>query len=150
MWSWIRSVVGGGRQSRYGLFLDGPNLLRDDVGVDLNEVRDRVDARGDLVLGRVYLDHRASASLVQAVEAAGFEVVTTSGDVDVRLAVDATEAIVGDAVDGVVIATRDLDFKPVLELARRMGVTTVVVVPEGVPRSEGLLAASDEVITLTA
>lgn len=148
MWRRLRSLVGG--RPRYGLYVDGPNLLREDVDVDLEAVREAVAERGELAVTRVYLDHRAPARLVQAVEATGFEVRTTSGDVDVRLAVDATSDLERGVVDGLAVASRDGDFKPVLELARVRDVRTLVVIPAEGARSGGLLAAADEVLTIGA
>lgn len=146
----LRSLLDGEGRPRYGLFVDGPNLLRDDVDVDLAEVREAIASRGELAIARVYLDHRAPARLVQAVEAAGFAVRTTSGDVDVRLAVEATSAVERGVIDGLAVASRDLDFTPAIELARERGVRTLVLVPDGADRSAGLLASADEVVTLGA
>lgn len=148
MRSWINALTGRDARTRFGLFVDGPNLLRADVELDLDDLRKAIDTRGRVTIRRVYLDHRAPARLVQAVEAAGYEVITTSGDVDVRLAVDATAAIEAGDLEGVAIASRDLDFKPVLERARRRNLETVVVLSGNAERSAGLLAAADEVVTL--
>lgn len=150
--SWFRSLIGIASRvearSGYALFVDGPNVLRDPFDVDLNEVRTVAAREGTLKLARVYLDHRASSGLIQAAEAAGFDVRTTSGDVDVALSVDATSAIERDDLEGIAIATRDIDFKPVLELASQRGIKTVVIAPGSHGRSAGLMAVADEAIIL--
>lgn len=136
------------RTRRYGLFVDGPNLIREEFDVDLTEVREAADAHGHVAIARVYLDHKASAGLIQAAEATGFAVRTTSGDVDVAMSIEATSAIERETIDGVAIASRDLDFKPVLELARERGLATLVIAPSHRGRSAGLVAAADEAIVL--
>ncbi len=96
----------------------------------------------------MYLDADAPADLLRAVEAHGFEAIVTGGDVDVRLAVDATEAIADRRIETIVIASRDLDFKPVFETANRRGVRTVTIAPGKHGRSEGLAAAAGEAVLL--
>jgi len=136
------------RRPSYGLFVDGPNVLRDSIDLDLNDIRELVEERGTLRIARVYLNHRAPTRLIQASEAAGFAVRTTSGDVDVTLAVEATSAIERGTLDSLVIVSRDIDFKPVLELAAERGVSTTVIAPDGEGRSDGLVAAANERIIL--
>ena len=81
-------------------------------------------------------------------EAHGFAVRVTSGDVDVALAVDATELVTDGTVDTLAIASRDMDFKPALETAARHGVRTVVLAPGEHGRSEALPAVADEAVLL--
>jgi uncharacterized protein (TIGR00288 family) len=145
----MRSLLGRlVREDRVGLFVDGPNVLRSEFDVDLDEVREAGAEHGRLVLSRVYLDEHATPGLIQAAEANGFEVVTTSGDVDVKLAVDATAAAVDGRLDTLVVASRDMDFKPVLETAAAEGLRTVAVAPGSYGRSDALRKAANEAITL--
>jgi uncharacterized protein (TIGR00288 family) len=136
----------GRGSERVGLFVDGPNVLREEFDVDLDDVRAAAGEQGRLALTRLYLDENAPADLVRAAEARGFEVVTTSGDVDVRLAVDATATL--DGLDVVVVVSRDTDFKPVLERAAREGVQTVAIAPGEYGRSDALRNAAQEARTL--
>ncbi|WP_435346322.1 NYN domain-containing protein [Haloarchaeobius sp. HRN-SO-5] len=133
---------------RVGLFVDGPNVLRDDFDVDLDDVRTAASDAGDLVVTRLYLDEHATPGLIQAAEARGFEVVVTSGDVDVKLAIDATETTVLDSIDTLAIASRDTDFKPVLETAGRHGVRTLAIAPAEHGRSDALRNAANDAIVL--
>ncbi len=137
----------GGRH-RVGVFVDGPNVLREEFDVDLDVVRDVADDEGQVALARLYLDEHAPPELVQAAEARGFEVVTTSGDVDVRLAVDATAAATNGTIDVLVVVSRDTDFKPVLERAAAAGVETVAVAPGSYGRSDALRNAAQRALTL--
>ncbi|RQG98137.1 NYN domain-containing protein [Natrarchaeobius oligotrophus] len=131
-----------------GLFVDGPNVFRDEFDVDLDDLRDAARELGRVGIIRLYLDEHATPGLIQAAEARGFEVIVTSGDVDVKLAVDAT-ALVGDGtVDTLAIASRDTDFKPVLEYAGAVGVETVAIAPGIHGRSDALQNAADEAVTL--
>jgi uncharacterized protein (TIGR00288 family) len=144
----LRGSDSADSRTRVALFVDGPNVLREEFNVDLDEVRDVAGTYGQLVTTRLYLDEHATPGLVQAGEARGFEVVTTSGDVDVKLAVDAT-ALLGDSeVDVLIVASRDTDFKPVLETAARKGVRTVALAPGSHGRSDALANAAHEALTL--
>jgi len=138
----------GGGTKRVGLFVDGPNVLRSEFDVDLDDLRTVAGEEGTLAVSRLYLDEHAPSGLLQAAEARGFEVVTTSGDVDVRMAVDATDVAADDAIDVLVIASRDADFKPALERAARYGVETVAVAPGAHGRSDALQNAAQRALTL--
>jgi uncharacterized protein (TIGR00288 family) len=131
-----------------GLFVDGPNVLRSEFDVDLDDIRAFGAEEGAVRLARLYLDENAPASLVQAAEERGFEVTVTSGDVDVRLAVDATAAAVQRVVDTLVVVSRDSDFKPVLERAAARGVETVALAPGEYGRSDALRNAAQRSLTL--
>jgi uncharacterized protein (TIGR00288 family) len=131
-----------GPGDRVGLFVDGPNVFRSEFHADFDDLREAAESFGRLAMARVYLDADAPADLLRAAEAHGFEVVVTSGDVDVRLA--ATDREVGT----ITVASRDLDFKPVLEAAKRHGARTVAIAPGEHGRSEGLCAAANEAVLL--
>ena len=134
--------------ARVGIFVDGPNVFRAEFDVDLDELRAIASEEGAVAVARVYVDENASPGLIQAAEARGFEVVTTSGDVDVRLAVDAVEAATAGQVDTLVVVSRDTDFKPVVETAAKRGLRTVAVAPGTHGRSDALRNAANDEITL--
>jgi len=135
-------------EARVGLFVDGPNVLRSEFDVDLDDVRAIADEHGRVAIARLYLDEHATPSLIQAGEARGFEVVTTSGDVDVRLAVDATAAAIDERIDVLAVASRDTDFKPALESAAERGVRTLAIAPGEHGRSDALRNAAQDAVTL--
>ena len=130
------------------LFVDGPNVLREEFDVDLDDVRRAGEAEGPLVTTRLYLDEHATPGLIQAAEARGFEVVITSGDVDVKLAVDAARLAAEGRMDTLAIASRDTDFKPVVETANGYGIRTLAIAPGEFGRSDALRNAANGSVTL--
>ena len=148
----LRSLLGGDSPRddapTVALFVDGPNVLREEFDVDLDDVREVAERQGRLTAARLYLDEHATPGLIQAAEARGYEVTVTSGDVDVKLAVDATEFALGDRVDVLAVASRDTDFKPVLEKAARNGVRTVAVAPGEHGRSDALRNAAHDAVVV--
>ncbi|WP_436923513.1 NYN domain-containing protein [Halosimplex amylolyticum] len=143
-----RAASRGHDQPRVGLYVDGPNVLREEFDVDLDDVRAAAERYGQCSFALLYLDENAPAGLIQAAEARGFEVVTTSGDVDVKLGVDATAAAVEEAIDVLAVASRDTDFKPVLEAAAERGLATIAIAPGEHGRSDALRNTAHEDITL--
>ena len=137
-----------GGSARVGIYVDGPNVFRSEFDVDLDDLRAIARGEGVVAVSRVYVDENASAGLIQAAEARGFEVATTSGDVDVRLAVDAVESGTASQFDTLVVVSRDTDFKPVLEVAAKRGLRTVAVAPGLHGRSDALRNAAHREITL--
>ena len=147
----LRDLLGDSAGERAGgvaLFVDGPNVLRDEFDVDLDDVRAAAEEAGPLAVTRLYLDEHAPPKLIQAAEARGYDVRVTSGDVDVKLAVDAVELVLSEHVDVLAVASRDTDFKPVLEKASRRGVRTLAIAPGEHGRSDALQNAADDSVVL--
>jgi uncharacterized protein (TIGR00288 family) len=146
----VRALAGRFRGSgppQVALLVDGPNVLRSAFDVDLADVRAAATGEGRLAVARLYLDEHATPGLIQAAEANGFEVIVTSGDVDVKLAIDGTELVNEGSVDALAVASRDTDFKPLVEAAARRGVRTLAIAPAEHGRSEALAnAAHDDVV----
>ena len=139
---------GGSERAGVALFVDGPNVLREEFDVDLDDVREAAESEGQLVTTRLYLDEHATPGLIQAAEARGFEVVVTSGDVDVKLAVDAARFAAEERMATLAIASRDTDFKPVLETANGYGIRTLAIAPGEFGRSDALRNAASDSVTL--
>ncbi|MFC7202414.1 NYN domain-containing protein [Haloferax namakaokahaiae] len=147
----LRRLFGPGAapSDRVALFVDGPNVLRDEFDVDLDDIREAARALGgQMSATRLYLDEHATPGLIQAAEARGFEVVVTSGDVDVRLAIDMTRYAIEGLADAIVIASRDTDFKPALEVANEYGIKTIALAPGSYGRSDALQNAATHAMTL--
>jgi uncharacterized protein (TIGR00288 family) len=123
-------------------------VLREEFDVDLDDVRAVAEAAGRLVVTRLYLDEHATPGLIQAGEARGFEVTVTSGDVDVKLAVDAVALAADGDADVLAVASRDTDFKPVLEAAAARGLRTLAVAPGEYGRSDALANAAHDAVVM--
>jgi len=109
------------------LLVDGPNIIRKDVHVDLNKVKEEISRYGRIKVAKVFLDQYASDKLIEAMITQGYEPVITSGDVDVSMAVDAVEQAFNPAIDVIALMTRDADFRPVLIKAKELGKETIVI-----------------------
>ncbi|MFB6082576.1 MAG: NYN domain-containing protein [Halanaeroarchaeum sp.] len=142
----LRSLLSG--TEVVALVVDGPNVLRDEFDVDLDDVRAAAADVGQVSVARLYLDEHAPSGLIQAGEARGFDVRVTSGDVDVKLAVDATELALADDLDVLAVASRDTDFKPVVELANSRGLRTLAIAPGEHGRSDALVNAAHDAVVL--
>jgi uncharacterized protein (TIGR00288 family) len=121
-------------QGEVALFVDGPNMLRKEFMVDLRELKKRVSRFGRITIAEVFLNQFAPEKLVEAVINEGFQVVMIlaeqdeeANDVDVAMAVNATEAALVRDVTHIAIATRDADFMPVVQKAKEYGKTTIVI-----------------------
>jgi uncharacterized protein (TIGR00288 family) len=117
----------GAKEKSIACFVDGPNMLRKELGVDLDAVKKKLRNYGTIKVGRVFLDQYASDKLIEAVTNQGFDVVIVPSDVDVALAVDAAQFIYNDKIDVIAVVSRDSDFKPLLAKAKEQGKETIVV-----------------------
>ncbi|MEM3399949.1 MAG: TIGR00288 family NYN domain-containing protein [Candidatus Micrarchaeia archaeon] len=115
------------RDRSIAFFVDGPNIIRKEMNVDLADVRKKVAEYGDIKVCKVFLDQYASEKLIEAMVNQGYTPVITTGDVDVMMAVEATEQIFNPKIDTIAIMTRDIDFRPVLVKAKEMGKETILV-----------------------
>mgnify|MGYP001618974837 CR=1 FL=1 len=127
--------VFGGREKSFegkglAVFVDGPNILRKELHVNLEKVKRALQGFGRMRVGKVFLNQFASDKLVEACVNQGFEPIITVGDVDVSMAVEATEAIYNSGIQVIALVTRDADFLPVIVKAKRAGKETVVVLAE--------------------
>ncbi len=130
-----------------GLLVDGPNILRKEFNVNLEEIRDVLKEYGNVKIGRVFLNQYASDKLVEAIESNGFEPIICSSDVDVRLAVEGMELVYNPTIDTLALVTRDADFKPLLNKANEHGKETIIFgVEPGF--SKALRNSADYVIVL--
>jgi len=109
------------------LLVDGPNVIRKDINIDLEGVKRKVSKYGRIKVCKIYLDQYASDKLIEAMTNQGYTPVITTGDVDVMMAVEAMEQGVNPAIQSIALMTRDTDFMPVLVKAKELGKETIVV-----------------------
>lgn len=126
----IGKVIKKKKQRNLAVFVDGPNILRKELGIDLKSIKEVLEKHGNLKIARVFLDQFASNKLVEAVVNQGFETILTVGDVDVAMASDATETIFNKSIHAIAFVTRDSDFLPAIMKAKRYGKETIVVLAE--------------------
>ena len=126
----IGKVIKKEKQKNLAVFVDGPNILRKELGIDLEMIKKVLEKHGNLKIARVFLNQFASNKLIEAVVNQGFESILTVGDVDVAMASDATEAVFNKAIHAIAFVTRDSDFLPAIMKAKRYGKETIVVLAE--------------------
>lgn len=142
------------RQSNIAVFVDGPNVIRKEFDLDLDDLREDIEEHGKIAIGKVFLNQYASEKLIEAIVSQGFEAALGLGgekdkesDVDVYMAVNAMEAVYNKHIDTIVLVTRDADFLPVVQKAKEEGKKTIVIgMDPGFSRA--LQNAADEVMEL--
>jgi uncharacterized protein (TIGR00288 family) len=147
-------VFGIKRGKNIALFVDGPNIIRKEFGIDLDELRKVAERHGRIIIGRVFLNQYASEKLIEAIANQGFEpAIFLAGeeesDVDVALSVSAVKAVYNSRVDIIAIASRDADYLPVIQAAKEAGKKAIVIgINPGFSRA--LQNAADTVEILTS
>lgn len=139
-------------ENNVAVFVDGPNLIRKEFDIDLDDLRETSEDLGNLKIAKVFLNQYASDKLIEAIISQGFEPELGLGgekeqdsDVDVYMAVTATEHVFNDAIDTIALATRDTDFLPVIQRAKEHGKQTAIIgVEPGF--STALKNAADDVL----
>jgi uncharacterized protein (TIGR00288 family) len=142
----LKSLLEHG-EKKAAVFVDGPNLLRKEFGIDLETIKKEASKFGSIKIGKVYLNQFASNKLVEAVVNQGFEPIITTTDVDVAMACDATEIVFNSEIDVMIFATRDSDFLPALIKAKNKGKETVAMMAEEMSAS-ALKNTADKVVIL--
>ncbi len=132
-----------------GLIIDGPNILRKEFGIKLEDIVEALERLGRIRVAKVVLNQYAPQGLIEAVVNQGLEPVIVAGDTDVRIAIEAMELIYNSDVDVIALATRDADFLPIIQEAKRKGKETIVIGTEP-GFSVALQNAADYVIKMVS
>lgn len=141
------------RGKNIALFVDGPNIIRKEFNVNLDELRRVLEKHGRLMIGKVFLNQYASEKLVEAIANQGFEPAIflageADSDVDVALAVSVVKAAYNEKVDVIAIASRDADYLPAIQVAKEQGKKVVVIgINPGFSRALQNAADSVEILT---
>ena len=143
---WFNSLLKT-KNRRVAVFVDGPNLLRKEFGIDIDLIKKEAVKFGSIKIGRVYLNQFASDKLVEATVNQGFSPIISTTDVDVVMACDATEVAFNPNIDVIIFATRDSDFLPALIKAKEHGKETVALVAEEMSAA-ALKNTADKVVFL--
>ncbi|ANF21839.1 TIGR00288 family NYN domain-containing protein [Thermococcus piezophilus] len=136
------------RGKRIALLIDGPNILRKEFGVRLEDIVEALEGIGDLRVAKVILNQYAPQGLIEAVANQGLDVVVVSGETGVKLAVEAMREIYNPNIDVIALATRNAEFLPVILKAKEKGKETIVIgIEPGF--SAALKHAADYAVILT-
>ncbi|MCX6814535.1 MAG: TIGR00288 family NYN domain-containing protein [Candidatus Aenigmarchaeota archaeon] len=131
------------------IFVDGPNIIRKEFSIDLDELRKMVQKYGRIVTGKVFLNQFASDKLVEAVANQGFEpsimlAGEKNADVDVSVAVAVMEAGYDRNIDMIAVASRDADYLPAIQAVKKLGKEVLIIGAEP-GFSKALQRAADHV-----
>ncbi len=119
-------------EKNLAVFIDGPNIIRKEFEVNLDKLREDIKKRGKIKVGKVFLNQYASNKLIEAVISQGFEPSFGLGekdaesDVDVYMAVNVMDAIQNPHINTIVLVTRDADFLPVVQRAKKVGKEVII------------------------
>ncbi|MFH1447294.1 MAG: TIGR00288 family NYN domain-containing protein [Candidatus Micrarchaeota archaeon] len=123
----LKAVFKNKMNKNIALFVDGPNVIRKDINIDLSSVKEKVNKYGSIKVCRIYLDQYASDKLIEAVTNQGYEPIISTGDVDVTMAVDAMQQVFNNHIQIIALMTRDIDFRPVIIKAKELGKETILI-----------------------
>ena len=115
------------RGKRIALLIDGPNILRKEFGIKLEDIVEALEGLGDLRVAKVILNQYAPQGLIEAVANQGFDAIVVSGETGVKLAVEAMREIYNPNIDTIALATRNAEFLPVILKAKERGKETIVL-----------------------
>ena len=136
------------RGRKIALLIDGPNILRKEFGIHLEDIVEALEQLGNIRVAKVILNQYAPQGLIEAIANQGFEPIVVPGEVGVKLAVEAMREIYNPNIDIIAIATRNAEFLPIILKAKEKGKETVVIgVEPGF--SSALKHGADYVIVLT-
>lgn len=123
--SWLNNFFT--KKKNVAVFVDGPNMLRKELNINLKQIKDIASNFGKIKIGKVFLNQFAPTKLSEAVVNQGFEIAISVGDVDVMMSVEATTTAFNKNIDVICFVTRDSDFIPALQKAKSMGKETVAI-----------------------
>ncbi len=123
----LRSVTKAVKRKQIAIIVDGPNMLRKDLNVNLETIRKIGMDLGRPVISVVVLDRKASEKLVEAVNNAGFRAIISTGKVEVDFTIAAMEAIAADKINTIVLVTRSAAYLPIVHKAKESGKETIVI-----------------------
>jgi len=124
----IRGVAGRvGRRKQLAIIVDGPNILRKELGLDLEEIRKISESMGRVRKAIVVLNRQAPEKLVEAVANAGFDVKISFGKPEVDFTIAAMEAAFTDKIQTLILATRSAAYLPIIHKIKEIGKEVVVI-----------------------
>lgn len=145
--NYMPSIIKNSKGVNVGLLVDGPNMLRRQFDCNLDIVRRIIEEYGNIKIGKVFLNQYASDKLIEAVVNQGFSPMIVAGETDVHMAIEAFELIHNPSIDVIALMTRNVEFFPLINIAKENGKGTMVIGAEP-GFSVALKNSADNTITL--
>jgi uncharacterized protein (TIGR00288 family) len=130
----VIAIFGMGKRSvkNIALFVDGPNIIRKEFSIDLDDMRKAVQKHGRIAVAKVFLNQFAPDKLVEAIANQGFEpsimlAGEKAADVDVSVAVAIVEAGYDKRIDMIAVASRDADYLPAIQAVKKLGKEIIII-----------------------
>ncbi len=114
-------------KKKIAVLVDGPNILRKEFNIKLEEVLEAVSSLGKIQVARVYLNQHASEKLIEAISNSGFEPIISTIDVHLKIAMDVMELINKIELDYIALASRHARCVPILHKLKEKNLGTVVI-----------------------
>ena len=124
----IRGVRGRvGRKKQLAIIVDGPNVLRKELDLDLEKIREIAESMGRVSKAVVIINRQAPEKLVEAITNAGFDARVSFSRPEVDFAVAAMEATFSDKIHTLILTTRSAAYLPIVHKAKEVGKEVVVI-----------------------
>ena len=115
------------RKRRVALLVDGPNILRKEFNVKLEDIWDIAKEHGKVEVARVYLNQYAPTKLLEAISNSGFSPKIVTSDIHVNIAIEAMNLINENNHSLILIASRHARTAPILRYLREKGVDVIAI-----------------------
>ncbi|MEM2109687.1 MAG: NYN domain-containing protein [Candidatus Odinarchaeota archaeon] len=125
-WSLAKRILPFFRK-KIAVLVDGPNILRKEFNVKLEEILEAVNSLGKVQVARVYLNQHASEKLIEAISNSGFEPIISTIDVHLKMAMDVVELTNKLELDYIAIASRHARCVPILHSLKERNLGTVII-----------------------
>ena len=126
-WKSLKSLFRRGK--KVAILVDGPNILRR-IGnrhIKIEDIDEVAEKLGSIVDRYVYLNHKASEKLIEAMINSGYNPLVTRGDIYVSIAMKALEIVHRNRCDIILIGSRDARVVPILMKLKEKGIDTAIV-----------------------
>ncbi|MHA1754394.1 MAG: NYN domain-containing protein [Candidatus Odinarchaeia archaeon] len=128
-WSLVKRILPF-LKKKIAVLVDGPNILRKEFNIKLEEISEAVNQLGKIQIAKVYLNQFASEKLIEAISNSGYEPVISTIDVHLKMAMDAMEIVNKLDIKYAAIVSRHARCVPILHKLKEKDLETVIIVFE--------------------
>ncbi|MFX1487314.1 MAG: NYN domain-containing protein [Promethearchaeota archaeon] len=125
-WEMVRRVLPF-LKKKIAILVDGPNILRKEFNIRLEDIKDAGKELGRVQVAKVYLDRYAPEKLFEAISNSGFEPVVSTVDVHAQMAIDVMNYLLDSDIKLIMIASRHARCVPLLRKSKEKNVETAVI-----------------------